>query len=586
MAHGVREAPVVEYLQEHVEDVRMGLLDLVEEDDGVGPPPHLLGQEAALFVPDVAWRGAEEARHRELFHVLGHVHPDERVLVPEEVLREGAGELGLSHSGRSEEDEGAHGTAAVLEPGPRAPDGSRHGHHRVLLTHDAPVQGLFHPGELRRFLLLELGERDPRPAGHDVLDVFLADRLRALALALVPLPLHLLVATAQKLFLLPERGGLLELLCLEVHVLLTDDTLDFLADLLDLGRRRQGHEPRSRGRLVDHVDGLVGQLAVRDVAVRELHRRVDGLVGDLDPMMRLVLVAKPLDDLDRFGHGGRPHDDGLEAPLEGPVLLDVLSILVERGGADGLDLAAGEGRLQHVRGVDRAFGGPRPDQGVELVEEEHDVFRLADLLHDRLEPLLELAAVLRPRHECPQVELEQALLGEHVRHLVSHDALGEAFHDGGLAYAGLADEDGVVLGPAGQDLDHPLDLRLAPDDRVELALAGELGQVAGELVEHGGLRALLGPRVVLVAQEGQGFLPDLVQPRPEGLEDLGGDGLALFHEAQEEVLGPDVVVAELACFLDRELEDALGLGGERDFTEGQGLGEAGEGPLDLGLDRL
>src|SRR5712691_2391478 len=112
------------------------------------------------------------------------------------------------------------------------------------------------------------------------------------------------------------------------------------------------------------------------------------------------------------------------------------------------------------------------------------------------------------------------------------------------------------------------------------------GQVAGELVEHGGLRALLGPRVVLVAQEGQGFLPDLVQPRSEGLEDLGGDGLALFHEAEEEVLGPDVVVAELARLLDRELEDALGLGGERDFTEGQGLGEAGEGPLDLGLDRF
>jgi len=52
------------------------------------------------------------------------------------------------------------------------------------------------------------------------------------------------------------------------------------------------------------------------------------------------------------------------------------------------------------------------------------------------------------------------------------------------------------------------------------------------------------------------------------------------------VLGPDVVVAELARLLDRELEDALGLGGERDFTEGQGLGEAGEGPLDLGLDRF
>jgi hypothetical protein len=53
-----------------------------------------------------------------------------------------------------------------------------------------------------------------------------------------------------------------------------------------------------------------------------------------------------------------------------------------------------------------------------------------------------------------------------------------------LADAGLADEHRVVLRTAGQDLHDPLDLLLAPDDRVELALAGVLGQVAAELVEH------------------------------------------------------------------------------------------------------
>ena len=130
------------------------------------------------------------------------------------------------------------------------------------------------------------------------------------------------------------------------------------------------------------------------------------------------------------------------------------------------------------------------------------------------------------------------------------DLLGEPFDDGGLAHAGLADEDGVVLGAAGEDLDDPLDLLLATDDRVELGLAGELGQVAGELVEDRRLRPLLGPRIVLVAEQGQRLLPDLVEPRAERLEDLGGDGLAFLHQAEEQVLGADVVVAELARLLD------------------------------------
>ena len=96
-----------------------------------------------------------------------------------------------------------------------------------------------------------------------------------------------------------------------------------------------------------------------------------------------------------------------------------------------------------------------------------------------------------------------------------------------LPTPGLADQDRVVLGAAGQDLDDALDLGLAPDDGVELALAGELGEVARELVEHRRLRALLRPRVVLVTEEGQRLLADLVEPGAERLEDLGGDGLAL-----------------------------------------------------------
>ena len=43
--------------------------------------------------------------------------------------------------------------------------------------------------------------------------------------------------------------------------------------------------------------------------------------------------------------GGLLHDHGLEAALQGGVLLDVLAVLTEGGGADDLDLPAGEGGL-------------------------------------------------------------------------------------------------------------------------------------------------------------------------------------------------------------------------------------------------
>jgi hypothetical protein len=56
------------------------------------------------------------------------------------------------------------------------------------------VQRLFHTRELLGFLLLELPQRDAGPAGDDELDVFLLDRLGALALVLLPLALELLVA--------------------------------------------------------------------------------------------------------------------------------------------------------------------------------------------------------------------------------------------------------------------------------------------------------------------------------------------------------------------------------------------------------
>ena len=164
--------------------------------------------------------------------------------------------------------------------------------------------------------------------------------------------------------------------------------------------------------------------------------------------------------------------DRLEAALEGRVALDVLAVLVERRRADALQLAARQRRLEDVRGVDRALGGAGTDERVELVDEEDRVVRVPELLDDLLEALLELAAVLRAGDERPDVEGQDALVEQRLGHVAGDDPLGEALGDGRLADARLADQRGVVLLAARQDLDDPLDLLLAADDRIELARRG------------------------------------------------------------------------------------------------------------------
>jgi hypothetical protein len=122
-------------------------------------------------------------------------------------------------------------------------------------------------------------------------------------------------------------------------------------------------------------------------------------------------------------------------------------------------------------GVHGAFRRARAHQGVHLVDEEDDLpLGLGHLLQHRLEPLLELAAVLGPGHQRAHVQRDDLLVAQPGGHVARHDALRQPFDDGRLAHARLADQHRVVLGAPAEDLDHAANLLVATDDRVELAL--------------------------------------------------------------------------------------------------------------------
>jgi hypothetical protein len=344
---------------------------------------------------------------------------------------------------------------------------------RLVLADHALVQPLLHVDELRHLALHQLRHGDAGPLGHDlghvlVVDLLLqegrvglllgelglelrdlllelrdlavaelgrprevgvalgalrlavrlleplldrADRLDCVLLAL-PVRLHLTRLLAQvgelPLDRLAARGAGVVLLLLQ-RLELDLELLDAALDLVDLGRHRVDLDTQPRGGLVDQVDRLVGEKAVGDVALRQRRGGDDRRVLDAHAVMHLVALLEPAQDRDRVLDARLLDEDRLEAALERSVLLDVLAVLVERRGADGAQLTAGEHRLQQVGGVDGALGGAGPDDRVELVEEQDDAaLALGHLLEDGLQPVLELAAVLGPGDQRADVERDHA----------------------------------------------------------------------------------------------------------------------------------------------------------------------------------
>ena len=82
--HGIAEAigelTIFEDLQKDIEDIRMRLLDFVEQDDRVRRTLDTLGELTTLLVAHVSRRRADEFGDRMLLHKLRHIEADERFL--------------------------------------------------------------------------------------------------------------------------------------------------------------------------------------------------------------------------------------------------------------------------------------------------------------------------------------------------------------------------------------------------------------------------------------------------------------------------------------------------------------------------
>src|SRR5437762_3347522 len=142
-------------------------------------------------------------------------------------------------------------------------------------------------------------------------------------------------------------------------------------------------------------------------------------------------------------------------------------------------------------------------------------------------------------------EREQLLVLEAVRHVAVDAARRQVFDDRGLADAGLADQHRIVLEAPREHLDGAADFLVASDHRVELAVAGRIGEVARIFLER--VIGVLGRRGIRGAAFAQGLdrRVEVLRRHAGAGEDLAGLGILFDRERQQQPLRSEEHTSEL-----------------------------------------
>ena len=150
-----------------------------------------------------------------------------------------------------------------------------------------------------------------------------------------------------------------------------------------------------------------------------------------------------------------------------------------------MQLAARQGRLEHVARVDRAFGLAGTDHRMQFVD-EHDRLTLVggNILEHGLQALLEFAAIFSACEQQRHVQRQHAFALERLGDFAVDDALRKPFDDCSLADARLTDQHRVVLGSPLQDLNRATNFVVAPDHGIELAVPRALGEIDSVFFER------------------------------------------------------------------------------------------------------
>ena len=468
-ALGVGDPTVIQYLEQDIEYIRVCLFDLIKEHNRIGLAADCFGELTALLITYISGRRSDQTADREFLHILGHINAHQIAFIVKQGFCQCLGKFCLAHAGGTQEQEGPNGTIRVLDTGTAAENGLGHLGNGLVLTHYPLVQDLVHVQQFLPFAFHELGYRDTGPAGHDPGDLLIGDtvmqevrfpfglfseflllfqfllELGQTAILefcrLVEVVFHLgCFDFGIDLFdLFPERthlgNGVLFIFPLGLHAaelfpelcqfpaqvgkVFHGELVSFLlqggffdlqlhdpaVEFVHLGRHGIQLGTDHGTGFIHQVDGLIGQEPVGDIPMGQHCRGNERLILDLDAMEYFIAFLQTTQNGDGILHSGLIHHDRLEPTFQSGILFDVLTVLVEGGGADAVQFTTGQHGLEEVACVHGALGLAGAHNGVQLIDEENDLaFTLLDFLEHCLESFLKFAPELGASHQRTHIQ--------------------------------------------------------------------------------------------------------------------------------------------------------------------------------------
>ena len=101
------------------------------------------------------------------------------------------------------------------------------------------------------------------------------------------------------------------------------------------------------------------------------------------------------------------------------------------------------------------------------------------------DPFLKLSAIFGPGDHSRQIQRYDTPVCHTVRHHTGYDSLGQSFYNRCLTDSRLSDQTRIVFAASAQYLNHPFDLLLPADHRIQIVFDRHTCQISGVLIQHG-----------------------------------------------------------------------------------------------------
>ena len=224
--------------------------------------------------------------------------------------------------------------------------------------------------------------------------------------------------------------------------------------------------------LIHQIYGFIRQETVSNIAVGKHGRAHQRIIQYLYPVIYFVALLKAT----QYGNGilyrRLINHNRLETPLQGRILLYILSVFIQGGGAYTVQLASCQHGFEHIACIKSSVGLACAYYGMQLIyKEDYLTVTLLYLFKHGFKTLLKLAPVLGSRNQSTHVQAKDLLIFKSARNIAAHYTLRQTFYYGSFTYTGLADEHGVVLGLSGKYADHVSYLRIPAYHGIQFLLS-------------------------------------------------------------------------------------------------------------------